>query len=599
MVPNALSINKNSSINTDFTNEMQSYVEHTFHSFIDIKKIQLSETVADYQLLNWNLIIEELEAENLFLKNSKESCNPFIRLYTSNDINKKHETSVSSETLNPNYKECFSLLLQEFTNQHILFLEVWNRKERKRFINIKKVNQEYRYDFVGVAKVPLRAIPAAGITSWYNLDKNDGNMISQGMIKFKAKLIAQKSDQICDRKQEYCHLLKILLYRKLMDSHVTAYWWSGQLNEIAKKLIQHHQPHVGLSGVETTFAQWIVYSEVHKHHPLSFELFDRILRNLIHYIEKNDAIHGEHIKTFWLKAQFVLASCFDGILLLRNRAGDNYGILARQLPNVLNLINNLTNSKLYPPKPFDIFEISHYVWMEGRNDGQKKLTLKDAISQVVILTVKNYFEDLKFMTDDSKPSEHESDEQSKALSQLCKVIGLVNSADESDVLMDVIWGEISNILTDLVEFSMLKNRPLLFYQKIKSILAEIVEQSTQGFEKSAKSRVEKSLQNVNKELELCCTESTKLIYQFHMECHSAQKEIKASQLTIDTVFHGNTLEIEIVKADHLKAKDNDHLCDPFVRIHFAPEEMFEKVLKPKTNVIEKSQFPVWKEKFSM
>lgn len=43
--------------------------------------------------------------------------------------------------------------------------------------------------------------------------------------------------------------------------------------------------------------------------------------------------------------------------------------------------------------------------------------------------------------------------------------------------------------------------------------------------------------------------------------------------------------------------DSDGSCDPFVRIHFLPEDKFLSVAKPKTNAQNKTLFPIFDEKF--
>lgn len=43
--------------------------------------------------------------------------------------------------------------------------------------------------------------------------------------------------------------------------------------------------------------------------------------------------------------------------------------------------------------------------------------------------------------------------------------------------------------------------------------------------------------------------------------------------------------------------DSDGSCDPFVRIHFIPEDKFLGVANPKTNVQNKTLFPIFDEKF--
>lgn len=54
-----------------------------------------------------------------------------------------------------------------------------------------------------------------------------------------------------------------------------------------------------------------------------------------------------------------------------------------------------------------------------------------------------------------------------------------------------------------------------------------------------------------------------------------------------------------MSARNLTPMDSDGACDPFVRIHFLPEDKFLGVAKPKTNVQSKTLFPLFDEKFAI
>lgn len=54
-----------------------------------------------------------------------------------------------------------------------------------------------------------------------------------------------------------------------------------------------------------------------------------------------------------------------------------------------------------------------------------------------------------------------------------------------------------------------------------------------------------------------------------------------------------------MNARELVPMDSNGSCDPFVRIHFIPEERFASVNKPKTSSQSKTLFPLFDEKFSM
>lgn len=59
------------------------------------------------------------------------------------------------------------------------------------------------------------------------------------------------------------------------------------------------------------------------------------------------------------------------------------------------------------------------------------------------------------------------------------------------------------------------------------------------------------------------------------------------------------LQVEVLNGRNLIPMDDNGLCDPFVRLHFIPEERFQNIAKPKTNAIAKTLFPLFDEKFAM
>lgn len=54
-----------------------------------------------------------------------------------------------------------------------------------------------------------------------------------------------------------------------------------------------------------------------------------------------------------------------------------------------------------------------------------------------------------------------------------------------------------------------------------------------------------------------------------------------------------------MSARNLRPMDTNGSCDPFVRVHFLPEPEFSNVIKPKTNALSKTLFPLFEEKFSI
>lgn len=59
------------------------------------------------------------------------------------------------------------------------------------------------------------------------------------------------------------------------------------------------------------------------------------------------------------------------------------------------------------------------------------------------------------------------------------------------------------------------------------------------------------------------------------------------------------VQLEIVNARNLVPISSNGSCDPFVRFHLSPEEKFGVTMKYKTNVQNKTLFPLYDEKFVM
>lgn len=59
------------------------------------------------------------------------------------------------------------------------------------------------------------------------------------------------------------------------------------------------------------------------------------------------------------------------------------------------------------------------------------------------------------------------------------------------------------------------------------------------------------------------------------------------------------IQIEIMNARNLVASSSNGTCDPFVRIYFSPDEKIATLPKYKTNVQNKTLFPLFDETFMM
>lgn len=110
------------------------------------------------------------------------------------------------------------------------------------------------------------------------------------------------------------------------------------------------------------------------------------------------------------------------------------------------------------------------------------------------------------------------------------------------------------------------------------------------------------LLHIEQLLELHGFETADLIHQYYKDRLKDQIQMSDTPfgvLTVQCYFKHNVLEIEIMNARNLVPMDTDGSCDPFVRLHFLPEEKFVGVTKPKTNCHSKTLFPLFDEKFVM
>lgn len=320
-------------------------------------------------------------------------------------------------------------------NEETLIIEVWDfdpaetiGEKMNKFFEIKgakgfrKLMKEiavtasagkHDNEFVGCSKVPLKTIPAAGLTMWYNLDKK-GKTRTQGTIKVRLNFGSEKNDQVAS--QEHRHLLKILLYHELESSKVAHYWWSGKFSALAETIITQHQAQSGLTEVDVAFAQWAVYSEVHQQHPLAFELFESIIDVLIRPIQTRNVSHEEELSIFWESTKRLLPSCFGIVRKIRKKlAGDSNAL--KHLTKALNIISKV--ALLEPPELFELFPEQFYGWLKKKEG--TSWDIREAMNQAVEIGTEEYFDGI-IDHDELNSSDNET-----RLQQLIKVIQLVRS----------------------------------------------------------------------------------------------------------------------------------------------------------------------------
>ncbi|CAH1712257.1 unnamed protein product [Chironomus riparius] len=415
--------------------KMYNYMQEAF-KIPEESHVELLEKAKFKEPPELRLNIEIIEAKDLNSKDPNGLADPFVTLYIASAPTTRYTSSVKSGTLNPKYEEHFSLPISENPNDDTLVVEVWDfdpaetiGEKMNKFFDVKgakgfrKLMKEiavtassgkHDNEFVGSASVPLKTIPASGLTMWYNLDKK-GKTRTQGTIKVRLNFSSEKNDQVAS--QEHRHLLKILLYNELELSKVAHYWWSGKFSQMAEIIITQHQAQSGLTDIDVAFAQWSVFTEVHQQHPLSFELFESILDVLIRPIQTKNVSHDEEISLFWEATKRLLPSCFGIIRKLRKKlAGDSNAM--KHLIKALNIIAKI--SMLEPPDQFDLFPEQYYGWLKKSNSSTS-WDIREAINQAVTIGTEEYYESIV------DHNELNSDDNDVRLQQLIKIIQLVRS----------------------------------------------------------------------------------------------------------------------------------------------------------------------------
>ncbi|KAL7046708.1 hypothetical protein ACKWTF_002691 [Chironomus riparius] len=81
--------------------------------------------------------------------------------------------------------------------------------------------------------------------------------------------------------EAHCALLQILLKHELETSKIPPFFWSGKFNYFATKVLSIHTEFRFIDEPYTSFARWAAYSEIHRHHPLSLQIFNKLLDNII------------------------------------------------------------------------------------------------------------------------------------------------------------------------------------------------------------------------------------------------------------------------------------------------------------------------------
>ncbi|KAL0270000.1 UNVERIFIED_CONTAM: hypothetical protein PYX00_007554 [Menopon gallinae] len=412
--------------------EIINYLQQAFH-LEDEKHLSLLEAVRAKEAPNILLNVEVIEAKDLRPKDANGLSDPFCTLYLSCSPTHRYNTSVKSETLCPVWEEHFSLPVQN-PAEDVLWVEVWDFDpaetvrekitkigEVKGVRGLRKLLKEiaitastgkHDNELVGSTNIPLRSIPASGLTYWCSLEKKTKTK-KQGNVKVKLSFSSEKNTQVSS--QEYRHLLRLLLLHELENSKVEAYQWSGNFSSLAKDILTQHIAQSGLNSTAVTLAQWVEFSSVHVDHHLSFGLFQGLIEKLSRSIQFK-TLSDDEIKLFWEGAKKLLPSCVNSIRKIRKLTGSDKGNV-NQVSAILNICAHLQSLEM--PEKTDLFPSNIYGWL-NINDVDNydvKHVIRDAVRQGAT----DWF---NYIVDSNKNDDYSTEGK---LRHLIKIIHLVRS----------------------------------------------------------------------------------------------------------------------------------------------------------------------------
>ncbi|KAK9693959.1 C2 domain [Popillia japonica] len=334
-----------------------SYIQDAF-KISNEKHQELYDVASKKEPPNMLLNVEVIEAKDLAPKDPNGLADPYVTLYLDSSTSRRYNSSVKQTTLNPTWEEHFALPIDENAADDTLHIEVWDFDPAEtvgekfgKFVNVKGVKGirrlvkeiavtattgQHNNELIGRAQIPLSAIPATGMKMWYSLDKKN-KVTRQGVIKLRLGFSSEKNSKVAT--QEHRHLLRILLLHELETSKVAPYWWCGTFSPQAESLITQHVAQSGLCPVDTALSQWIVYTNIHKTHPLSYDLFASILEKLVKPVQTG-LLSEEDQKLFWNATHRLLPSCYAMIRKIRKTNFKEKNAL-KQISRVLSILGTI------------------------------------------------------------------------------------------------------------------------------------------------------------------------------------------------------------------------------------------------------------------
>ncbi|XP_041980361.1 protein unc-13 homolog 4B isoform X3 [Aricia agestis] len=429
---------------------MLSYVQEAFKISND-KHTELLTMAEAKQPPELMLNVEVVEGKDLVPKDPTGLSDPFVTIYLMSNTSQRYNTSVKASTLNPTWEEHFSLPMPGSLQDDSLCLEVWDfdpaetvKEKMTKIFEVKGVKGlrklmkeiaitastgKHDNELIGTSNIPLKSIPAGGMSMWLNLSKKS-KLRRQGVLKVRCSFSSEKNSQVAA--QEHRHLLRILLLHELESSKVAPYWWCGNFSAPAEAILTQHAAQSGLCPADNALAQWVVYCALTVDHPLSFTLFNNLLDKITKPLQSG-LINEEDVKLFWDAAKKLLPTCFSHIRKLRKKtAGDK--TVMKTLREVLKILYKL--SLLDLPETIDLFPVNLYGWLREKGDGSK-LTIHEVLSQAVIQGASDWFVHIL----DNNECKDKTEES--RLQHLIRVIQLVRSDLQRAIeYFDRVFGEV-------------------------------------------------------------------------------------------------------------------------------------------------------------
>ncbi|KAF4530032.1 hypothetical protein B566_EDAN018263, partial [Ephemera danica] len=107
-----------------------------------------------------------------------------------------------------------------------------------------------------------------------------GKSKRQGEVRLKLALSAAKNSQVAC--QEHRQLVRILLRHEVVPTEVAPHVWSGEFSEMSRRVLNQHVAQSNLDAAHEELANWAEFCSAHQtHHPLSYQLFGRVLEELV------------------------------------------------------------------------------------------------------------------------------------------------------------------------------------------------------------------------------------------------------------------------------------------------------------------------------